>query len=342
VSFPKKPEEWLAGITSLSMKNVKKTRWSLEVATAISPLALFLSVDLSEGGFNNDQMFRLCRALGTNRPAELFEAEQKWWLALLDLAKSSDFKLFDSLGTWLKGRGVDDWKDATTFFTGSRVDLDASAAIVNLWQISTRQDLALGKTPLLATDLSDLSFAGTLLHVAKCHADPDPLADPFIHPVYDDTPVDHARLSSLPIFSFLDAIHGTPMVSIDQKIMVEPSVISHPIIFQIYTQHTSLHPHKFAVFDGSVGEAADRRHIHFLVQSKDCEGRCIYSVVNLENACGFLAFSEHIRAVLPGLLPEIVEQPPIRARRRPRTHQCDDGEDPEEESESFIRGNCSF
>jgi hypothetical protein len=132
------------------------------------------------------------------------------------------------------------------------------------------------------------------------------------------------------------------MVSIDQKIIVESSVVSHPIVFQIYTQHAVSHPYKFAIFDGSVGEAADRRHIHFLIQSKDLEGRCIYTVVNLENACGFLAFREHIRAVLLGLLPEVVEQPSIRPRRRLRTHQCDDGEDLEEESEWSIRGKFSF
>jgi hypothetical protein len=78
------------------MNNVKKMRWSLEAAIAISPLALFLLIDLFEGGFNNEQMFRLCHALGATRLAEVFEAERRWWLALLDLAQSGD--LFDSLG----------------------------------------------------------------------------------------------------------------------------------------------------------------------------------------------------------------------------------------------------
>jgi hypothetical protein len=141
------------------MSNVKKTRWSLEASVAISPLALFLSGDLFEGGFHNEQMFALCHALGDARPAELFAAERRWWLSLLDLAKSGE--AFDNLGPWLKSRGVDNWRGETRFFTGSIERLDhAAAAIVNLWQISTRKDLALGQVPLLATDLSDLSRAG--------------------------------------------------------------------------------------------------------------------------------------------------------------------------------------
>jgi hypothetical protein len=141
------------------MQNVKRTRWSLEAAIAISPLVLFLSADLLESAFINDQMYRLCSTLGATRPAELFEAERKWWLSLLDLANTPSE--FDRLDQWLKERRVDDRRGKTTFFTGLRARLDASAAIVDLWQIATRQDLVLGHKPVLVSDLLDLSHAGT-------------------------------------------------------------------------------------------------------------------------------------------------------------------------------------
>jgi hypothetical protein len=131
------------------------------------------------------------------------------------------------------------------------------------------------------------------------------------------------------------------MVSIAQEILVEPSTVIHPIEFQIYTQHTKSHPRQFAIFDGSAGEAVDQRHTHFLVHRKDQGDRCIYSVVTLDDASGFVAFGEHIRVVLPGLLPETSEPPSVQPRRRPRTHQSRDEDELEEETELPIQGSFS-
>jgi hypothetical protein len=171
------------------------------------------------------------------------------------------------------------------------------------------------------------------LHMAKCivaHPHPDPFitVDPSIN-------ASHRESSSCHIYSFMD--QDRKMISIEKKVLVEPSTIFHPIEFQIYTQYAQSHPHKYAIFDGSSGEAADRPHLHFLVHSHDCEDRSIYNVVSFDDACNWEGFNDLIHAKVPDLVQRSAERLVI-PRKRPRHLWYSENDEDDQESEVHLSG----
>ena len=101
MQLPQSYEDWRD--TSVRQRHTSKgvafTRWPLELALSISPLILFTQYDLAAHRHAKESVMRIHRALGSERPLDLWHVEKMIWNLLLKL--QSDMELLSHPDQWL-------------------------------------------------------------------------------------------------------------------------------------------------------------------------------------------------------------------------------------------------
>jgi hypothetical protein len=160
VTLPKNSNEWRdykEGLTDSIVTSIRNVHhWIFDCVVSISPVMLFVS-HCPNKNLSASNMLRFMKALGCQRPAELFDVEAQLWRRALELIDNPGL-LDKSPTTWFS---IPPSHPTGSIFFGRQI-IPSVPGLVSFSSVKEREDLALTEIPRQTDIFDDVDKHGTL------------------------------------------------------------------------------------------------------------------------------------------------------------------------------------